>query len=411
MKADRMGDGRREATTEWIRGAAHREFSAVGARAFSLGGVAKRAHISKGAVYQRWSDKTECITDLIANDLPAAIELVSEPWRDPNTELRDLVVSDLASDTRLHEFRFIAECVLAAHDDPAFTEPVLGNLVELSGAFALHIPDNDHVPAMAWWMVSTWLANALLRTSGCPIPDAFVTHTSDVVINIGSCARTVEQLTLAAGVIEGLSVLEQGADFRDETSQALITATQHLIETKGINEADAREIARSAGMTTGALYRRFGGKSEVLSAAFRAGLTPDRYSWSDEFLACIERQDLPAAADILATNMKRAWTDTSTARRLIDFTIAAHTDPAILGAIFTEMQRVGDHRTQLFKALIAAGVIRSDLSPEALTWLIQIPTVGTRLVGFLGFAPTDEDLRNLMAAYLVFLALRSDDVP
>lgn len=406
-----MTESRREATTEWIRGAARQEFAAVGARAFSLGGVAKRGHISKGAVYQRWPDKTQCIADLIDNDLPAAIQAVGDPWLDPSNDLRDLVLADLANESNLQELRFIAECVLAAHDDPTLTQSVLENLVVLSGMFAPRIPDNDHVPAMSWWMVSTWLANALLRTSGCPIPETFVTHTSDIVADVGNCARVVQQLTFAAGVIESISALTQVEDPGDDTSQALIFATQQLIEAKGISEADAREIARSAGMTTGALYRRFGGKSEVLSAAFRAGLTPDRYGWSDAFLACVERQDLPAAAEILATHMKKAWTDTNTARRLIDFTIAAHTDTAILSAIFAEMQRVGDHRTQLFSALIAAGVIRPDLSPEALTWLIQVPTVGTRLVASLGFAPTDEDLSNLMGAYLVFLALRSEDVP
>jgi len=47
--------------------------------------------------------------------------------------------------------------------------------------------------------------------------------------------------------------------------------------------------------------------------------------------------------------------------------------------------------------------VRNDLDPAALSWLIQVLTVGMRLVGALGIAPSDAQLRGLMRAYLVFL--------
>ena len=398
-----MADGRREATTEWIRDAARQEFTAVGARAFSLGGVAQRAHISKGAVYQRWSDKAACLTDLITNDLPVCVEQIRRNWQDADVDLRTLVRADLTDDDHLNRLRFVAECVLATYVEPAFGDQARKALSDLEQVFASRIPDSEQIPVIAWWTVCTWLANALLRTSGCPIPDSFVTHVTEIETRIAHCSRVVDDIMLIQGMVDSVPGFDPGHDFGDGTSQVLVKATQELIESKGISEADAREIARTAGMTTGALYRRFGGKSEVLAAAFRAGLTTERYEWVDEFLLNMTKPDLPAAAETLATRMKVAWTDTETARTLIDFTIAAHTDQAILGAIIGEMTRVAEHRSSLFAALIAGGVLREDLDPDALAWLIQVPTVGFRIVGSLGLVPPDEQLRDLMSAYLVLL--------
>lgn len=398
-----MADGRRQATTTWIRNAAREEFIAVGPRAFSLGGVAQRAHISKGAVYQRWPDKGSCLEDLIANDLPLSVARMCASWQDTSAAVADLVLADLTSDGQLNDLRFIAECVLAVHVDASFGDQVRDALGVLECAFAARIPDCDEVPSIAWWTVATLLANALLRTSGCSLPDTFATHTSDIVMTIGRCARIANQVQIIQSVIEEIPLLDATRVLGDDTSAALVAATQELIESRGISEADAREIARAAGMTTGALYRRFGGKSEVLAAAFRSALDSERYGWSDEFITCIERRDLGAAAETLASRMQLAWTDTQTARTLIDFTIAAHTDQAVLGAIITEMSRVADHRRSLFSALVAAAVIRKDLDPNALAWLIQVPTVGVRLIGSLGLVPTDVQLRDLMSAYLVFL--------
>lgn len=398
-----MADTRRQATTEWIRDAARQEFITVGARAFSLGSVAKRAHISTGAVYQRWPDKAACLDDLIARDLPECVERICATWQNTDAAVPDLVMAYLTSDRRLGELRFVAECVLAVHVDARFGDEVRDAIHILEGGFAARIPDIDEVPSMAWWLTSTLLAHALLRTSGCSIPDTFATHTTDIVMTIGRCARLAHQVEIVQAAIETSPLLDPMTISGDDKSEALVAATSELIRSRGISEADAREIARSAGMTTGALYRRFGGKSEVLAAAFRSELGAERYGWSDDFIACLERRDLGAAATTLATRMRLAWTDAETARTLIDFTIAAHTDPAILDAIISEMSRVADHRRALFAALLSAGVLREDLDPDALAWLIQVPTVGVRLVGSLGLAPNDDQLRDLMSAYLVFL--------
>lgn len=375
----------------------------VGARGFTLGGVAQRAHISKGAAYQRWPDKNACLLDLITNDLPVCVQQIGGAWQDREVDLSTLVRRDLTDEEHLNRLRFVAECALAAHIEPTLSEAVREALVNLQDVFGSRIPDSDQIPVITWWTVCTWLANALLRTSGCPVPDSFVTHTTEIVTRIADCSRAVDQLVLVQGVVDSIPGFDPSHDFGDDSSKALVLATQELIEREGISEADAREIARAAGMTTGALYRRFGGKSEVLAAAFRAGLTTERYTWVDDFLSSMSNRDVSAAADTLATRLTVAWTDTDTARKLIDFTIAAHTDQAILRAIIGEMTRVAEHRSALFAALIAGGVVREDLDPNALAWLIQVPTVGFRIVGSLGLTPSDEELRSLMSAYLVLL--------
>ena len=53
-----------------------------------------------------------------------------------------------------------------------------------------------------------------------------------------------------------------------KTEQELITALERLLSSKAIGELTVAEIAAEAGLTTGAIYRRFKDKQDLLRAAF-----------------------------------------------------------------------------------------------------------------------------------------------
>ena len=125
-----MVESRREHTTALIRKAAIEEFTEIGSRALTLRSVAGRAHISNGAVYQRWPDKAACITDLVTNELPARTAAVRARWESPGHSLDELVREDLTDPVQLRELRFMVECVLAGvgagrHHGAALSRPVL----------------------------------------------------------------------------------------------------------------------------------------------------------------------------------------------------------------------------------------------------------------------------------------------
>lgn len=53
----------------------------------------------------------------------------------------------------------------------------------------------------------------------------------------------------------------------DTTTERLVTAASEVFAEKGYDGAGVAEIARRAGLTTGAIYSRFTGKAELLAAA------------------------------------------------------------------------------------------------------------------------------------------------
>jgi len=59
----------------------------------------------------------------------------------------------------------------------------------------------------------------------------------------------------------------------DTTRERLIAAAAEVFAEKGYDRAGVQEIARRAGLTTGAIYGRFTGKADLLQAAIEAHTT------------------------------------------------------------------------------------------------------------------------------------------
>src|SRR6476661_8912758 len=59
-------------------------------------------------------------------------------------------------------------------------------------------------------------------------------------------------------------------DPRDQTRDRLVAAAADVFAEKGYDRAGVQEIARRAGLTTGAIYGRFTGKAELLHAAIES---------------------------------------------------------------------------------------------------------------------------------------------
>src|SRR3954466_2216795 len=81
----------------------------------------------------------------------------------------------------------------------------------------------------------------------------------------------------------------------DLTRERLIEAAARVFAEKGYDRAGVQEIARRAGLTTGAIYGRFSGKAELLQAAIESRT-------SDEFDELFARHRFDGhASDLLRT--------------------------------------------------------------------------------------------------------------
>jgi AcrR family transcriptional regulator len=63
---------------------------------------------------------------------------------------------------------------------------------------------------------------------------------------------------------------ERGTPEEESTVDRLVTAAADVFAERGYDGAGVAEIARRAGLTTGAIYSRFSGKAELLAEAIRA---------------------------------------------------------------------------------------------------------------------------------------------
>jgi len=396
-----MVTDRRTHTTLGIRAAALAEFAEVGPRALNLHKVAARAYVSVGAAYERWSNKEACVVDLVTNDLPEAVAALEELWRDGTQDLDLLVYRNLFDSAMVTHLRFMAECVFAARDDESLRPLVRDSVESFQRAVMARTRPTNGVSELGWWVSSAWLGYALLKTAGCPIPDAYVGVLGSIVDNMGHLVA--EPAVVAALTSSVMEFLPERPVAKDPTTEALVQAARRIVAEQGVEAADMRTVAETAGVSTGALYRRFGGRTELLVTAFITNLPAERYAWTQPLLACVQVRGFTGGGSLLAKLCERIWSDEETARSLLEFSIAAHTDAKLLEAIFTEIERVAATRVTLFEELIAAGIVRADLSPEALAWLFQVPPVGMRLLASIGITPDPEHLAQLFEAYLHFL--------
>jgi len=86
-----------------------------------------------------------------------------------------------------------------------------------------------------------------------------------------------------------ISGLKPGKQARSEKTQSgILDAAEIVIAEKGYAAASINEIARQAGVTSGALYGRFGGKEDLLTGIFER----HRTRWRDAFdRLCAEIDD------------------------------------------------------------------------------------------------------------------------
>jgi AcrR family transcriptional regulator len=146
----------------------------------------------------------------------------------------------------------------------------------------------------------------------------------------------------------------------------ILEAAQQLFAEAGL-DAGVEEIARRAGVGKGTLYRRFPTKDELIAAIF------------DSFLANVERHatDAEAVADPweayvgFVTTLARAQADN---QGFIDVVARSR------GTVFSadKRRRFIEHLRRPLARAQAAGVVREDLEPQDLVFVLRMLGAASR---------------------------------
>jgi AcrR family transcriptional regulator len=115
----------------------------------------------------------------------------------------------------------------------------------------------------------------------------------------------------------------------DSTHARLVQAAAEVFAEKGYDKAGVAEIARRAGLTTGAIYSRFSGKAELLAEAIR-------HCGGDEFDALFAQHGFDGrAADILLTVASHLVTREANPVRslLLEAFVASRRDPEVQAVV------------------------------------------------------------------------------
>lgn len=184
----------------------------------------------------------------------------------------------------------------------------------------------------------------------------------------------------------------------EETRERLLDAAARVFELKGYEGATIAQIAREAGLTSGAIYAHYESKAELLADALRAH--------SERATASVLPPGGPAdAAELLFLLGRRLGTSEHEATALLVEALLTSRRDAQLRQVLSNALR---EREQAMASLIAGGQTEGqlvrDVAPDAAARFALMLSLGSMLVRSLDLPETDGDewtafMRRLVDAY------------
>lgn len=183
----------------------------------------------------------------------------------------------------------------------------------------------------------------------------------------------------------------------DEIRRALIDAAAEVFAEEGYSGARVQSIAERAGLTTGAIYNRFSGKSELLLEAL------DRHTTA--LIESLAEAEL-GATDILETVGVALLDDESPASALLlEAFMAARREEDIADRL---RPRLADERArlaQLVDAEKAEGIVSDQLDTAAIVTFCQSVGLGMRMLGVIeAQMPDPAEWQRVIATLLASLS-------
>jgi len=170
------------------------------------------------------------------------------------------------------------------------------------------------------------------------------------------------------------------------TRERLLDAAVEVFLDQGYDGARLADVARTAGLTTGAVYSNFRNKTELLSEALGGRTSAE----IDALLGAIPAESLPDALRLLG----RGLVDPPHARErtlLLDAIVAARRDPDLAQLLRERARRRRDQLTGLVAGAQRAGTVDPELDPDAMARLCAVIAIGNVVARALDLPAPDPD--------------------
>lgn len=171
----------------------------------------------------------------------------------------------------------------------------------------------------------------------------------------------------------------------DSTRVRLLDAAAEIFAEKGYDGTRVQEIARRAGLTTGAIYANFSGKADLLLEVVRQHggqeleellhRTPAEGQSTLDLLA-----DL--GVDLLATSHNKAANDL-----LFEAIAAARRDPEVARFLAAEFKGADSRLRSAIDEIREEGMLDNAIDPQAAVWFCHAIIVGVLVLDALSLEP------------------------
>jgi AcrR family transcriptional regulator len=176
-----------------------------------------------------------------------------------------------------------------------------------------------------------------------------------------------------------------GAAAGEDTASRLVRAAIEVFAERGYDGAGVSEIARRAGLSTGAIYSRFSGKAELLAEAIAA-------SGTDELDRLFAQADgTGRVVDVLAMvgNQLIGQGEALNRALLLEAFAAARRDPEVALWLQEALALRASHLAHLIDQGKAAGLVAADLDTTAIVHFAHAVGLGMVLFGAIGATQPD----------------------
>jgi len=202
------------------------------------------------------------------------------------------------------------------------------------------------------------------------------------------------------------TVLDHG-NAGDDLTHRLLHAAAEVFAEKGYEKAGVAEIARRAGVTTGAIYSRYAGKAELLLDAVDHHV-PDRI---ERLLRADDPADSPT--EVLSSLGDHLLDDLPEGYGLfLEAIVAARRDPGLAESL---RRRVDEEERQLgglIRQAQADGLVDTELDELAVVRLAHAIGFGMTLTRAMGLdLPTAEGWHAVIDGVIAGLAVQPTDGP